>query len=314
MFNRFLIDPELERGHLVILTALFPLWAEAKRKADDEKNHIERLVKEVNEWFPPEHLVAGKFRGRLEALQQLASTTNYMAFLKVTSTRPVIEKDITTQVQREIEDLKERFKGYLAILEVVRDEAAWFPFPRILVEFNRDFNECAGIINWAFGANFHEPESFKSAQKHIPNIVDLLGKLEKRLRFLRMVRDSTLYVLILGRTFFWVEIAFLVICLIVVPSIAVFGNEMGLGWLKTLIRTNHWQLQKVLLIIVSAMALGFAALRTTLVFEKKRDQLVADARAQREEMQRQRLDRIREAARRDFEAGKRPGPKPMEGS
>ena len=312
-FNRFLIDPELERGHLVILTALYPLWADAKRKADDEKNHIQRLADQVSDWFAADHPVAAKFRARLEDLRQLANTINYMAFLNVISLRPIIEKDINTQIQRETEDLKERYRNYLAILEVVRDEAAWFPFPRILVEFNRDFNECAGIINWAFGANFNEPDSFKKAQSHIPKIVDLLGKLERRLRFLRMVRDSTLYVLILGRTFFWVEIAFLVICLVVVPSIAVFGNEFGMGWLQRLIRNNHWQLQKVLLIVISAMALGIAALRTTLVFEKRRDKLVADARAQREEMQRQRLDRIKEAARRDYEAGKRPGPKPMEG-
>lgn len=312
-FNRFLIDPELERGHLVILTALYPLWADAKRKAEEEKNHIQRLVTQVDDWFAEDHPVAAKFRSRLDDLRQLAGTTNYMAFLNVISTRPLIEKDITTQVQREIEDLKERYKNYLAVLEVVRDEAAWFPFPRILVEFNRDFNECAGIINWAFSANFHEPDAFKQAQVHIPNVVELLNKLERRLRFLRMVRDSTLYVLILGRTFFWVEIAFLVICLVAVPSVAVFGKDFGLGWLQQMIRNNHWQLQKVLLIIISAMALGIAALRTTLVFEKRRDQLVADARTQREEMQRQRLERIKDAARRDFEAGKRPGRKPPMG-
>ena len=304
LFNRFLIDPELERGHLIILTGLFPFWNDAKRRAEEERAQLERLLKEVDGWFPPEHLVARKFRNRLKALQETAGTTNYMAFLHVTKSRPLLEKDITTQVHREIEDLKERFKGYLSVLEVIRDEAAWVPFPRILVEFNRDFNECAGIINWAFASNFHEPESFKRAQAYIPTIVEILTRLEKRLRFLRVVRDSTLFVLILGRTFFWVEIVSLLLCLIIVPTIAVFGSDFGLGWLKSLIRTNHWELQKVLLATVSAMSLGIAALRTTLVFERKRDQLVADARSHREEMQRQRLERIKENARREHEAGK----------
>ena len=165
------------------------------------------------------------------------------------------------------------------------------------MEFNRDFNECAGIINWAFGSNFHEAEAFKRAQAYVPTIVDLLTKLEKRLRFLRVVRDSTLFVLILARTFFWVEVVGIVLCIIGVPSIAIFGDQFGLGWLKAILRENHWELQKVLVIILSVMSLGIAALRTTLVFEKRRDALVANAKAQREEMQRARLERIREAVR-----------------
>lgn len=314
LFNRFLIDPELERGHLIILTGLFPFWNEAKSRAEEERTQLERLLNEVNDWFAPEHLVAGKFRNRLKVLQELAGVTNYMAFLKVTQSRPQLEKDIKTQIHKEIEDLKERYKNYLSVLETIRDEASWFPFPRILVEFNKDFNECAGIINWAFSSNFHEPEAFKRAQAYIPTIVDLLTRLEKRLRFLRVVRDSTLFVLILGRTFFWVEITSLLLCVIIMPAIAVFGNKFGLGWLQMIIRANHWELQKVLLVIVSAMSLGVAALRTTLVFERKRDQLVADARSQREEMQRQRLEKIKETARREHEAGKGKKIKPPMGA
>ncbi len=297
IFNRFLIDPELERGHLLILTALHSQWADSKRLADEEKVHVDRLLTEVDSWFSQDHPVALKLRQRLIDLSGQTAVDNYLAYLNVVRTRPLIEKDITTQIHAEIEDLKARFKNYLGILETIRDEAAWFPFPKVLVEFNRDFNECAGIINWAFSANFHEAESFKRAQSYVPTIVELLTKLEKRLRFLRVVRDSTLFVLILVRTFFWVEVAGIVLCIIGVPSIAAFGDQIGLGWLKAILRDHHWELQKVLLIILSVMALGIAALRTTLVFEKRRDQLVANAKAQREEMQRARLDRIREAVR-----------------
>jgi len=297
IFNRFLIDPELERGHLLILTALHPHWLDSKRLAEEEKAQVERLLTEVDNWFSQDHPTAHNLRRRLLELSGQTAMDNYLAYLNVVRTRPLIEKDLTTQIQAEIEDLKARFKNYLGILETIRDEAAWFPFPKVLVEFNRDFNECAGIINWAFGSNFHEAEAFKRAQAYVPTIVDLLTKLEKRLRFLRVVRDSTLFVLILARTFFWVEVVGIVLCIIGVPSIAIFGDQFGLGWLKAILRENHWELQKVLVIILSVMSLGIAALRTTLVFEKRRDALVANAKAQREEMQRARLERIREAVR-----------------
>ena len=300
-FNRFLIDPELERGHLIILTALFPVWNEALRQAAEERAQLERLGNEVDAWFPEDHPVAFRFRRRIAALTQLSGVTNYMAFLQVIKKRPGIEKDILQQIHREIEQLQETYKTYLSILEVIRDEAAWFPFPRVLVEFNRDFNECAGIINWAFGTNFHETESFKRAQAYIPTVSDLLKQLENRLRFLRVVRDSTLFVLVLIRTFFWVEVVGIILCLIVVPAIAIYGDQFGLGWLKNLIRTHHWELQKVLVTIVSIMALGVAVLRTTLVFERKRERLLADARIHREQMQQKRLQRIRESKRQQIE-------------
>jgi hypothetical protein len=229
-----------------------------------------------------------------------------MAFLQVIKNRPGIEKDIQQQIHREIEQLQETYKNYLTILEIVRDEASWFPFPRVLVEFNQDFNECAGIINWAFGTNFHETESFKRAQAYIPVVSDLLKQLENRLKFLRVVRDATLFVLVLIRTFFWMEVVGIALCLIIVPGIAIYGDTVGLGWLQKMIRAHHWELQKVLVTIISIMALGAAVLRTTLVFERKRERLLTEARAQREQMQQKRLERIRESKRQQAEREAKP--------
>ncbi len=294
-FNRFLIDPELERGHLVLLTSLHPLWDEAQRKKNEEQTHIQRLSDELDTWFDSDHPVARLFRERIKELQQLSAITNYMAFLKIVQLRPVVENDISTQIQVEVDNIKARYKKYLSILEGIRDESSWFPFPRILVDFNRDFNNCATILSWAFGANFNTPEAFKKALSHIPTMVATLEKLEKRLRFLRMVRDSTLYALILGKTFFWIEMGLLLVSLICVPTILLFGNQIGLGWLQELVKANHWQLQKVLFLVITATSLGVAALRTTLVFERQRAKLLASAREQRKEMQKQRLTAIVES-------------------
>ena len=207
--------------------------------------------------------------------------------------RPTIEGEIESLIQREIEILQERFKKYLAALEVVRDEASWFPFQRALVEFNRDFNEGAGILNWAFTADFHTPEAFKKAQAYLQPLDELLERLEKRLKLLRMVRDSTLFVLILIRTFLWVEIVCLVLCFVGVMAVLFYGDAMGLLWLQRLVKVNFWELQKVLVSIISITALGVASLRTTLIFEKRRDKMLDEARSQREELQRIRLERAR---------------------
>lgn len=292
-FNRLLFDPDLERGRKTILKALRPLWVDALKLAVTERGELERLQKELDAWFPPEHEAAHAYAESLAALQEESHVKNYLSFLNVVGMRPAIEAEIDTLVQREIEILQERFKKYLAALEVVRDEASWFPFQRALVEFNRDFNQGAGILNWAFTADFHTPEAFKKAQAHLQPLDELLERLEKRLRLLRMVRDATLFVLILIRTFLWVEIVCLVVCFVGVMAVLFYGEAMGMLWLQRLLKVNFWELQKVLVSIISITALGVASLRTTLTFEKRRDKMLDEARAQREELQRLRLNRAR---------------------
>lgn len=292
-FNRLLFDPDLERGRRTVLKALHPLWVDARKRAATERAEVERLQKELDAWFPPDHEAARAYAERLAALLEKSSTKNYLSFQNVVRERPVIEAEIDALIQSEIEVLQTRFKKYLAALEVVRDEASWFPFQRALVEFNRDFNEGATILNWAFTADFHTPEAFKKAQAYLQPLEELLERLEKRLKLLRMVRDTTLFVLILIRTFLWLEIIGLILCFIALMVILFYGDNIGLMWLQRLLKANFWELQKVLVTIISITALGAASLRTTLIFEKRRDKMLDEARAQREEFQRIRLERAR---------------------
>ena len=108
-----------------------------------------------------------------------------------------------------------------------------------------------------------------------------------------MVRDATLFVLTMGKTFFWIEMAGLLLCFIGVPLIILYGDQIRLGWLKSMLGAQQWEIQKVLVGIVSVMALGISALRTTIVFGKKRDRLIEEARLQRERLQNARLERIK---------------------
>ena len=50
----------------------------------------------------------------------------------------------------------------------------------------------------------------------------------------------------------------------------------------------------MLLVVVSVLSLGLAALRTTLIFDKRRDKLVEQAKTTREQEQQARLGKIRQ--------------------
>lgn len=292
-FNRCLLDPEMGRGQLLILTSLHPLWEDAAQSAQAEKERIQHLAGLIAVWFPQDHPAHYRLSKDLTELQRVSEINSYVAFLQVVERRIQLEKDVNDNIHQEVEELHERFKRYLASLQIIRDEASWFPFPKILREFSREFNECASILNWAFASNFQDPAIFQRAHEATMQVDQMLRKLKKRLKVLRVVRDVTLYLLTLGNTFFWLEIIGLLLCFLGVPAIVLYGDQIKLGWLKTLLSSQQWEVQKVLLGVVTVLALGLAALRATIVFDGKREKLIKEARNQREQMQQQRLERVK---------------------
>ena len=136
-------------------------------------------------------------------------------------------------------------------------------------------------------------------------LAELLRNLRKRLQFLRMVRDGTLFGLTMGKTFLWIELVGLLLCFIGVPVVVFWGDNLRLGWLRDVLGDDQWSIQKVLILIVSVVALGIAALRSTLVFDSKREKLLEQARQQREQAQQARLERVRKQRRAEEEKARK---------
>ena len=80
-------------------------------------------------------------------------------------------------------------------LKSVQREAAWFPFPTLLREFNRDFNFCAAKLNWMRTASLAEAENFHKTREFLPQVDEHIRTLRTRLITLRIVRDSTFFVM-----------------------------------------------------------------------------------------------------------------------
>ncbi len=292
IFNKVLLDSELERGHLQLMSMLYPLWVESLGYSSAEKNKIMQLLEEVQQWFPPEHPIAHTITKKLEDLIKVLETQNYLASQNIVTVRPVIEEDLSKLKKRELEQLKTLYKGFLSSLEAMRDEASWFPLQNALTSFNKEFNECASILNWAFSANFNTAESFRRANEYIEPVKEQLKTLSKQLSFIRTARDSTLFVILLVKSFLWIEAIGLGLALVIVPLLTFYGDAIGLTWLQKLITQNFWELQSVLLVVISSLALGFAILRTTLIFDKRRTTMIEKAKAEREVLQQERLSKI----------------------
>ncbi|MDR2076818.1 MAG: tetratricopeptide repeat protein [Desulfovibrio sp.] len=277
-FNKILLDPEMERGHVQITTFLHSLWLAMKGRAGEEALQLRRLQEDLSSWFLPEHPFAEKMSGQISKLLQLESGSNYVAFQLLVSGHAQVEQEMQSFVTRESRAMKGKFKEYSERLRAIHEESSWFPFPSALVDFNKTYNQSVLNLNWANATNFHLPDAFRKAQLLTEQEGERLKKLEGRLKFLRIVRDATLFFLSVAETFFWCELGGIIIIFVLLPLLLIYGDKIGMDWTASLISSERWNVQKALFFVVSILALGIASLRTILRFETIRDKILAKAK------------------------------------
>ncbi|TVM17402.1 tetratricopeptide repeat protein [Oceanidesulfovibrio indonesiensis] len=273
MFNRALFDPEMERGHVQLLSSLHRLWNDAKQRAEEELKSFDELKKEVGRWFPEDHPFYTELNQRIASVQRMSEVKNYVAFVRLAQERLAVARDLQRKVDDEGRKLKKKYMSYMERLKVIRRESSWFPFPRILVDFNRDFNYVAKHLNWAISQHLQVADNFRKASDMEEKVQAKLEKLESRLRTLKIVRDSTLFVMIMGKTFMWLELVCLVLSFAFLPLASYWGPELGLGWADDMSLRKKFEVQTSIIVLFSFLALGISALRTALIFESRKDKL-----------------------------------------
>ncbi|MDR2123923.1 MAG: tetratricopeptide repeat protein [Desulfovibrio sp.] len=276
-FNKALFDPELERGYIQVMACLFTLWENMSAGAVEEEAHLVRMRDELGAWFLPDNDFAVQTTERIDKMLKLAAVKNFVAFQLLSNGRAQIEKDVQAYVLQESRLYKSRFKSFGERFKVIRDESAWFPFPRTLTEFNKSYNAGIANLNWAMTANFHGPENFRRAQALLEREEERLKKLEGRLRLLRIVRDATLFMLSMAETFLWLEAAGLIVIFAVLPLFLLYGDRLGLGNLVGVIAADRWQVQKALTLLVTGLVFAVASLKTILRFESIREKVLRKA-------------------------------------
>jgi hypothetical protein len=277
-FNRILVDSETDRGRVHVLAGLWAPWGDARELAQSVGLKVTAMLKELPQWFEEDHPFRKPAQDHLEHMDALANTDNYVAFRKVGRGMDGFNLEMQKKIDEEIKHIKDRVTDYAQRLRDVQYEAGWFPFPKLLRDFNRDFNYCVSRINWVMTHQLRGAESFRTARRYMPEIEEHLIELSKRLVKLRVVRDSTLFAMILGKNFVWLEVVGLALALLTVPVLLFYSSKVASNWVIEGILAQKWAFQKGLLFLVTLFSLGLASLLSVMSFEKKKRKLFeADA-------------------------------------
>lgn len=272
-FNRALIDPELDRGRAHVLSAMWDRWAAAEAEVEAERERVDKLDAEIEQRFSEEHEFYEPAKASLELMKGLAKLNNFVAFRELVRELAIFDDKLSRQVEQDIKHMQSKVEFLVERLKDVQQEASWFPFPKLLREFNRDFNYCVEKINWVNHQHIKAADNFRQAARFLVEVEERLSSLQSRLVTLRIIRDSTLFVLMLGRSFIWFEVIGLGLGLIGLPLAIYFTRAVQNVWLVDVIREQQWEFQKGLILILSVLALVVSLLKTAISFERRKREL-----------------------------------------
>ncbi len=298
IFNRLLIDPELERGRLHVLTSLWRSWSKAKKEAEEIIEGLSQMSENMRSWFPDENDFIREGDARLAEITRLSKINNYVSFKRVVKGCDDLQSDLRETVDKEIKVLGNKNVRQYDELRAISREAAWFPFPKLLRDFNKDFNFCASKLNWMRTSSQHVAQNFRKSQIFVEEVEERIKALKARLVTLRIIRDATLFIMLLGRNFVWLEVIGLGLSLVFVPLFIYIFHETGQFWIADLVEKQKWQLQRGLVIILSVIALALAAIKTAVSFEGKKREIFQKVDDETEKIREDKRERIRQAKER----------------
>ncbi|WP_461209233.1 tetratricopeptide repeat protein [Desulfocurvus sp. DL9XJH121] len=277
-FNRIIIDPEAERGVVHILASLHSRWLAAEAGASEGAERLKQLSAEVEDWFGADHEFNKQIQRQISAVLALAEVQNYVVFHRLFSGKSKVEKALKNRVDKEIGVLGKQAEQFRNRLKDIHKEISWFPFPRTLREFNKDFNYCVTKLNWVKQQHFKVARNFRLSHEYFQVVDEKIKRLSSRLVTLRIVRDATLFMLLMGKSFMWLEIVGLGLALLGAPATVFVAEHYNYTWLTNLIEGQRWNIQKGLIIIVSVLALSVSLLKTALVFDKRKEKFFDEQR------------------------------------
>ncbi len=273
VFNRILVDPELDRGRVQLLSSLWEQWADAEEEVEAARERVEVLIDDIAKRFDSNHSFFDSANEELERLKKLGVTHNYVAYRMLIKGTDKFGNTLDGEVKREVKRINANLEYLSDRVRNIQREAAWFPFPKLLLEFNKDFNFCVDKINWIKTQHLKDAGKFRSSLKLLEEIEDRIEALQGRLVTLRIIRDSTLFVLMLGRNFIWFELICLGLALVSIPSLLYFTQDIQNNWILDNIRDQRWEFTKGLIIILSVLSLAFAAVKSAFSFDKRKREL-----------------------------------------
>ncbi len=270
-FNYILIDPELVNGHGHFMSSLYPLWKKTADEARSVEKMLPKLEKKISAWFDTGCPVREALSGRLDFLRGYCGIDNYAARIRIIRGSKKLQEDLSKKIQEQVLDLKKNQEALQGRLKSVKARVAWFPLADFFMGgFNQKARDTVQLLKDAALEDLQTASGFKKAQKLVDQAEQTIVVLEKKAGSLNTIRDGMLFILIMLKTFLFTFTAGVIVFFAAASGTAYLGTRYGLPW-GQVVMEQKLDVFQVGMIAALLFAVGFAAIRTVLGFDRKKE-------------------------------------------
>ncbi|SDB05367.1 hypothetical protein SAMN05660653_00283 [Desulfonatronum thiosulfatophilum] len=275
IFNRILIDHELERGRSFLLTSLSGPWAAAQHNATREQNDLPGLNTKLATWFEDENPFRRDAEERIKHLSETKDVQNYVMFSRTLAAGKNLQKDTDKKIKEAVAAIRIRVRDNIARMRSIYEEICYFPFPRLIRKTNSYYNKGGRILQSISKMDLHNGKTYRQALTQMQEAEDILQKMSKQMKSVKLIRESSLFVLFLCKRFLWLAIFGLLASIVVVPVLLHSIQQSGSVWATEWITDQRWQVQRTVSLIMVVISGTIAAVWTSLGYEKQKRKYLA---------------------------------------
>lgn len=275
IFNRLLIDTELDLGRPFLLASLAGPWNVARQSAHKEQTEVEELSKTIDMWFEPEDAFYRDTMERLNHLKKEGPVDNYVSFTKVIQVVHRLRKKTEQEIAEAVANTKILIHNNIEKLRLIQEEIAGFPFPSIIRRITGDINKCVRLLQSIIKTDLHTGEKYKHARRELREAETILKRLHSRLRSIKIMRDGSLFFLFLGKNFLWMALIGLIASAVLVPVLLHSLQKANVAWAIEWTTSQRWQVQRAVSTIIIIVSGSIATIWTSLRFEKQKQKYFA---------------------------------------
>ncbi|GAB6058256.1 hypothetical protein [Desulfonatronum parangueonense] len=275
IFNRILIDHELERGRSFLLTSMSGPWAVAQHRAAREQNDLHQLSTKLSTWFEADNSFRRDAEERIKHIQEKKDVQNYVMFSRTITAGKNLQKDTDRKIKEAVAAIKMRGRDNIDRIRSMYEEICYFPFPRLIRKINGYYNKGGRILQSISKMDLHNGKTYRQALVQMQEVEDILQKMNKRMKSVKLIRESSLFVLFLSKRFLWLAIFGLLASIVVVPVLLHTIQQSGSAWAAEWLTDQRWQVQRTVSLIMVIISGTIAAVWTSLGYEKQKKKYLA---------------------------------------
>ncbi|MGL4722882.1 MAG: tetratricopeptide repeat protein [Desulfovibrionaceae bacterium] len=273
-FIRILMDQNAEQAKLEIIQTLTNIWQEYSIQVEEIYNNRKEREQELILWSSADPSRYSHLLDTLNMLLEEKEKKNFLLYANIISAYQEYLYTIENTYKEDIEKIRYKTERLNLKLTAIEEHSKWTPLQKYFPSFYTQYNESKAFLSHIPELELFEAKDFSTANKYLTQVEQNIIDMERALHFILAIRDSSLFLIMFGKSLIFWEILMTILVFVGTPILLHYSLEMGLIRMSKFSFEEQWALQKNLIFIGSIAVLFIVSSVSSARFKKHKENIL----------------------------------------